>query len=200
MEEKTKQHVILLVDDEPNVLAALQRVLHKEPYEVLTANSGTEALILLAEREVDLVVADQDMPILTGTMFLAEVRRKYPETVRYILTGKASLEVAVDAINAGEVARFLMKPIDENEFRLVIREGLRQKDLMAEVRRLLQVTRLQSAVLDQLESEHPEIIGLVRELSEEQQLGHDVDKLIKAIQDELGRADHYPWLPGRRLR
>jgi len=200
LEEKTKQHVILLVDDAPNVLAALQRVLHKEPYEVLTANSGTEALILLAGREVDLVVADQDMPILTGTMFLAEVRRKYPETVRYILTGKASLEVAVDAINAGEVARFLMKPIDEPEFRLVIREGLRQKDLMAEVRRLLQVTRMQSAVLDQLESEHPEIIGLVRELSEEQQLGHDVDKLIKAIQDELGHADHYPWLPGRRLR
>ena len=200
MEEKTKQHVILLVDDEPNVLSALQRVLHKEPYEVLTANSGTEALILLAEREVDLIVADQDMPILTGTMFLAEVRRKYPETVRYILTGKASLEVAVDAINAGEVARFLMKPIDENEFRLVIREGLRQKDLMAEVRRLLQVTRLQSAVLDQLESEHPEIIGLVRELSEEKQPGFDVEKLIKAIQDELGRADHYPWLPGRRIR
>jgi len=81
---------VLLVDDEPNVLTGLQRALRKEPYELLHASSVHEARTILRNRSVDVVIADQDMPDLVGTVFLAEVHREFPATERFILTGKST--------------------------------------------------------------------------------------------------------------
>jgi len=80
-------HTVLLVDDEPNVLDGLTRVLRKEPYEILTANSAEEAATLLEDRSVDLIVSDEEMPGLSGTEFLGRAAQQYPDTVRLVLTG-----------------------------------------------------------------------------------------------------------------
>ena len=122
-------HTVLLLDDEPNVLSGLRRALRKEPYDLLCASSAHDALMLLHSRPVDVVISDQDMPGMTGTAFLAKVREVFPDTTRFMLTGKATLEVALQAINDDAVSRFLIKPCDPNMLANCIRQALRQKEL-----------------------------------------------------------------------
>lgn len=122
-------HTVLLLDDEPNVLSGLRRALRKEPYDLICASSAHEALALLHSRPVDVVISDQDMPGMTGTAFLAKVRDKFPDTTRFMLTGKATLEVALQAINDDAVSRFLVKPCDPQLLARSIRQALRQKEL-----------------------------------------------------------------------
>ena len=98
-------HTVLLVDDEPNVLDGLTRVLRKEPYEILTANSAEEAATLLEDRSVDLIVSDEEMPGMSGTEFLARVAEQYPDTVRIVLTGNPTLPAALRCQRAGKTGQ-----------------------------------------------------------------------------------------------
>ncbi|MCR4438165.1 MAG: response regulator [bacterium] len=128
-------HRVLFVDDEPHVLAALRRSLRKEPYELLCATSAAEALRLIATVPVDVVVSDEQMPGMSGSELLAEVRRRHPDTVRMMLSGKATLEGAIRAINDGAIYRFFIKPCDEVDLATTIRHALEHKDLVEENRR-----------------------------------------------------------------
>jgi diguanylate cyclase (GGDEF)-like protein len=116
---------LLLVDDEPNVLSALKRVLRRDHYRILTASGGEEALALLAEHEVGVILTDQRMPGMTGTELLARVRTLHPRAVRMVLSGYTGLDSLTEAINRGEIFRFLTKPWDEAELLEAIREGFR---------------------------------------------------------------------------
>src|SRR5579863_1778830 len=94
---------ILLVDDESHVTAALSRHFPRERFEVLRAQSAAEAYEILDKRRVDVVISDERMPGEPGTEFLARVRQRHPATIRMILSGQASLDSAIRAINEGEV-------------------------------------------------------------------------------------------------
>ena len=119
---------VLLVDDEPHVTEALKRVLREEAYDIRTASSARTALQILARETVDVVVSDERMPGMSGSEFLATVRRSYPNTVRILLTGHANLEAAVRAINEGEIYRFLTKPCKEADLTRAIEHALRRKE------------------------------------------------------------------------
>ena len=93
------QHAILMVDDEPNVLKSFQRALRKEPYTLLTAQSGDEGLTLLEARDVSLVISDYNMPQMNGLEFLKAVKAQYPHILAIMLTGQAEIHIAVQAIN-----------------------------------------------------------------------------------------------------
>lgn len=108
---------VMFVDDEPLVLRSIARLLETAPLEVLTAGSGAEALRVLEQRPVDVLVADFDMPQMTGLELLGIVRQRYPGVVRMVLTGNATVERAMVAINEGEVARLFEKPFDGVTFR-----------------------------------------------------------------------------------
>ncbi len=142
-------HTVLLIDDEPNVLDGLTRVLRKEPYEILTANSAEEAATLLEDRSVDLIVSDEEMPGMSGTEFLGRVAQGYPDTVRIVLTGNPTLPTALRAINEGKVYQFFTKPCNEIDLAITIRRALEQKDLLAKSRDLLEVTKRQSALIEE---------------------------------------------------
>jgi EAL domain-containing protein (putative c-di-GMP-specific phosphodiesterase class I)/GGDEF domain-containing protein/CheY-like chemotaxis protein len=116
---------LLLVDDEENVLKALQRVFRREGYRVLTASRVQEAFELLASNEVQVIVSDQRMNDVSGTEFLGRVKELYPRTVRLILSGYTDLATVTDAINRGAIYRFLTKPWDEEALRHHIREAFR---------------------------------------------------------------------------
>jgi diguanylate cyclase (GGDEF)-like protein/PAS domain S-box-containing protein/hemerythrin-like metal-binding protein len=117
---------LLLVDDEPHILAALKRMLRREGYRILTAGSGHEALAILASTSVQVIVSDQRMPEMTGTEFFSRVRSLYPETVRIVLSGYADLNAVTEAINRGAIWRYLNKPWDDDELKREIRESFRQ--------------------------------------------------------------------------
>lgn len=144
-------HAVLLVDDDPNALAALGRALRKEDYQLVVAGSPSEALDILAQRRIDLIVSDEQMPGGSGSELLARVRREWPETVRFILTGRATLDTALRSINDGAVSRFLVKPCDPEELRLSIREALRQRDLEVQARRLYRKVKRQEEMLSRID-------------------------------------------------
>lgn len=147
---------ILFVDDEIHILTSIKRLLRKEPYTIHTAVGGQAGLELLEKEEVQLVVSDQRMPEMTGVQFLQQVKQLYPNTIRVVLSGYAEAGAIVEAINQGEVYRFLGKPWDDEQLRLTFRQCLEQYDLLEENRNLehqvqLQIKQLQS-LNQQLES------------------------------------------------
>jgi two-component system, probable response regulator PhcQ len=151
---------ILLVDDEPNVTDALKRALRREPYRILTATSGAAGLELLAKQRIDVVVSDEQMPGMSGSVFLSAVRKEYPHTIRMILSGQASLEAAVRAINEGEVYRFFLKPCNPVDLAVTVQQALAHKRLEEQSRRLLREYQRQASLLARIELESPGLMSL----------------------------------------
>jgi diguanylate cyclase (GGDEF)-like protein/PAS domain S-box-containing protein len=121
---------LLLLDDEPSILASLTRLLRREGYTVLTATSPEEAFNLMANQPAQVVISDQRMPEMSGTEFLSRIRQLYPDTLRIVLTGYTDLESVTGAINRGSIYKFLTKPWDDDQLREQIREAFRMaKDI-----------------------------------------------------------------------
>src|SRR5579864_3131362 len=137
-----RRHTLLIVDDEVDVLESLRHLFHRA-YRVLTATSGTEALKLLAENEVHLILSDQRMPGMTGDAFLAEARRLFPDVVRMMFTGYADIQAVINAVNEGSIFRYIVKPWDTAELEVIIRQAAERHDMVAERKRL--VAELQGA-------------------------------------------------------
>lgn len=119
------EHTLLLVDDEPDILAALKRILRREGYQILTATSAEEGMELLATHKIGVVISDQRMPNMTGSEFLAKVRVMYPDTIRIILSGHADLKMITEVANHGEIYKFLGKPWDNAVLLETLREAFR---------------------------------------------------------------------------
>ncbi len=130
------KRAVLVVDDEGEILYSLRGLLRKE-YDFHAAQSGYEGLRVLERVPIQVVLADQRMPEMTGVDFLAQVRERDPDITRLLLTGYADLRAVIDAINQGHVFHYITKPWDPNELLLVIRQACAEHDQQAERRRLL---------------------------------------------------------------
>lgn len=157
------RQTVLVVDDEHEVVETLKRNLRGEPFGVIGTTSPAEALALVEAGGVDLVIADIDMPEMDGLSLVARLQRTHPHVIRILLTGDASLESAMTAINDGEVHRYLTKPWSTKELRDILRSAL---DRAAELRRAgevaLDVAKREAFLID-LEKEHPGVRRVVRE-------------------------------------
>ncbi len=114
--------IVLFVDDEPDLLSSLRRFLRREPYQKIFANSGREALEILSARPVDIVVSDLRMPEMDGMALLGRVKAGYPDIIRLILSATRDVEQTIDAINTGEVYRFISKPLDPEPFKRILQD------------------------------------------------------------------------------
>jgi len=122
MNDRTR---ILCVDDERNVLRALERIFLDDDYEILTACSGEQGLeILSAAPQVQVVISDYRMPGMNGVEFLKEVCKTHPETIRIVLSGYADTAAVVAAINQGKIYKFIPKPWNDDELRLTVAKAL----------------------------------------------------------------------------
>ncbi len=147
------KQTLLLVDDEPNIISALQRLLRRDGYTILACDDPVKALSLLAEQHVDVVLSDQRMPGMSGVEFLRRVRKTHPETVRIVLSGYTDLQFITDAINEGAIYKFLTKPWDDDQLRQQIREAFRSKEIADENLRLTQALQVANAELQVLVAE-----------------------------------------------
>ncbi len=154
---------VMLVDDEPHVTAALQRGLRREPYDIVTAHSADEALEVMDQERIDVVVSDERMPNMLGSEFLSVVRRDYPDTVRIILTGEASLDAAMRAINEGQVYSFLSKPCDDGELTQAIAGGLGQRATRQEQAEQQEPPYYPTSAIRELEAQNPGITEVQRD-------------------------------------
>lgn len=116
--------VILFVDDEPDVLSALRRFLYKEPYCTIFAESGSKAIEILASRPVAIIVSDLRMPEMDGLTLLKEVKARYPEIGRIILSATSDMDQIIHAIDSGDVFRFIQKPLEPEPFKQIIRDAV----------------------------------------------------------------------------
>jgi DNA-binding NtrC family response regulator len=114
---------IMVVDDEPANTRLLER-LFRSDYEVVTAGSGTEALRLLEQHDVALIITDQRMPDMTGIEVLKRTTGLRPHMVRIILTGYTDVETLVEAINSGQVYKYVTKPWNNEELRLTVSRAM----------------------------------------------------------------------------
>jgi putative nucleotidyltransferase with HDIG domain len=144
------EHTVLFIDDEANILKALQRLLRNEPCRVLTAARGSDALEVLERERPQVVVSDQRMPEISGVDLLQSVRQRHPDVIRILLTGYTEMNVAVEAINRGEIFRLVTKPWNDEELKATLRQAFDTFDLKSEIRRLNQVTREQNLKLQEL--------------------------------------------------
>ncbi|MBK9443057.1 MAG: EAL domain-containing protein [Comamonadaceae bacterium] len=125
LDQGDAQMTLLLVDDEPNILNAIKRLLRREGYRILCAESAAQGLDLLATHRVQVVISDQRMPVMTGTEFLSRVKELYPDTVRLVLSGYSELESLTDAINKGAIYRYISKPWDDDSFKQDVIQAFR---------------------------------------------------------------------------
>ena len=145
--QKRKKQKILVVDDEPDNLDLLYRTFRRD-FQVLKADSGTNALEVLAkEGEVAVIISDQRMPEMKGTEFLSKTLPQFPDTVRIILTGFTDIEDLVDAINAGQVYRYITKPWDPEELKGVVQRAAETYDLLKQRTEELRRANSQMALL-----------------------------------------------------
>jgi response regulator RpfG family c-di-GMP phosphodiesterase len=150
MSDQVAPATLLFVDDEPGILAALRRLFRPQGYNILIAEGGAQGLAILEENEVDLVISDMRMPVMDGAAFLKEVRSRWPAITRILLTGYADMTSTVNAINEGEIYRYIAKPWDDNDILTVVREALDRRRLESENRRLSELTQRQNEELKTL--------------------------------------------------
>lgn len=170
---------LLLVDDEENILRSLQRIMRHEPYEIEVASSGEAALAQFRQQTFDLVISDARMPGMDGPTLLAEIQKKWPLCIRILLTGHADITATIKAINEGQIYRYIGKPWDDEELKLIIRQALAFQ--LSERRRLVleKLTRKQNKELKALNAG---LEARVRERTEELE---DTAGMLDAAYTEL---------------
>ena len=146
------KHTILVVDDEPDVVKSVQDLLRFD-YKVLGATRAADALKLVREQPVHVVLTDQRMPEMTGVDFLRQLREEFPDMVRLLVTGYADIRAVIDAINQGNVYRYITKPWEPEELQAVIREAVERYELVAERKRLVEELKGKNEQLHQTNEE-----------------------------------------------
>ena len=144
--------VILFVDDERQILSSLKRLARRLGYKALIANGGQEGLDVLEANEVDIIVSDMRMPKMTGAEFLEQVAKRWPSTMRILLTGYSDIESAVSAVNDGQIFRYLNKPWRDEDIESVLGQALEIRSLAKEKDRLEKLTQAQNEELASLNS------------------------------------------------
>ncbi len=127
---------ILYVDDEQHNLNSFKATFRRE-YKIYIAKSGVEGLDIMRKQDVQLIISDQRMPEMTGVQFLEKIRPEYPDSIRMILTGFSDVEAIIDAINNGQVFRYITKPWNETELRMTIENARQLYTLQLEKKKLV---------------------------------------------------------------
>lgn len=161
--ERPKKPKMLVVDDEPDNLDLLYRTFRRD-FQVLRAESGVRALeVLASEGEVAVIISDQRMPEMKGTEFLSRTVPQFPNTMRIILTGFTDVEDLVEAINSGQVYKYITKPWDPSELKVVVQRAAETYELLKQRTEELHRAQAQTALLSTIvqvsrESSHVEPI------------------------------------------
>ncbi len=175
-------YTILIVDDEANILQALRRVLRREPYRVLTASSGEEGLEIIQKEPVDIIISDQRMPGMPGIQFLARAKELCPETIRIILSGYTDVNSIAEAINVGNVYKFILKPWEDEALKTTIRESFETTRLQRENRKLTETIKKQNEELSYLNKNLEKEVG---DRTVEIKLQNEALKLARDILENL---------------
>jgi diguanylate cyclase (GGDEF)-like protein len=185
---------LLVVDDERYILTTLATLLHDE-FEVLTADSGAAAQQLFSDRSIDLILTDQKMPGMTGVQLLEWVRQHSPRTTRLMMTGFADLEEAVEAINKGQVFRYIFKPWKSEELLEILRSAVHTFTLERDNEQLMDELKQLNVQLREMNVDlERRVLERTRALQEAYQELEQKNKML----EKLALTDPLTNLPNRR--
>lgn len=186
---------ILLVDDEPNILSALTRLLRPAGYTILRATSGDEGLKLLAQNEVGVIIADQRMPEMNGVEFLRKAHELHPNSMRIVLSGYTELNSVTDAINQGAIYKFITKPWEDDFLRAQIEEAFQHYEMKQENARLTAELKVANKELEQRVQEKTNELTLNRKILDSAKAVllatlHKIPSMPTAVQDIISSFDN----------
>jgi len=182
MKMESKKYTVLCLDDEENILNSLKRLLRNEDYTLLTTSIGEEALDLLAKNDIQLILADQRMPGMSGTEFFARVKDRYPDVIRIILTGYTEVDAITESINRGHIYKFFLKPWNDENLKLEIQKALEQYDLIQANKMLNEKILRQN---DELKGVNDDLEKKVFERTRELELRNQALELSRAVLDQM---------------
>lgn len=155
------KYTLLIVDDEPNMVRALVRLFRSDTIDILTAQNGQEALEIIKQQPVHVLLTDNMMPVMTGLELVKRTNGCSPDTVRIVLTGQSDMETVLAAVNEGEVFRFVLKPWNDIELKASVLIALGHRRLIEDNKRLIKELKEKCQLLDKLQEKDP---GLYNEL------------------------------------
>ena len=149
------KHKILLLDDEQNIINSVTRIIRGDDREIVSANDADSAWDLLKKiNGVDLIISDNKLPTISGVDFLTKVRQLYPDAIRILITGYPDLDSTIKAINAGQIYRFITKPWENEELKMIVKQALDYCDILKDNRVLIALARKQSEALNTMQKRY----------------------------------------------
>jgi YesN/AraC family two-component response regulator len=165
------EYTVLFVDDEPFILNALTRLFRGEPFRIVTATNGAEALERVRRGNIQVVVTDNIMPGMTGVELARRVREHSPETVRIILSGHSDMDALLKAINEGEAFKFVLKPWHDMDLKATVHLALAQYRLTEQNQELISEVQSQRLILGRLQRRYPDIYAELKTEAPDQATG-----------------------------
>ena len=177
---------ILVVDDETNVARSIRRLLKSCGFEVLLADDGDSALDTLRDHpDIAVIVSDQRMPKMSGSELLAKVAADFPDVIRIILTGYAEFDSVRDAVNRGNIFRFLLKPWDDEELVACVTQGAQYFQVAQENHRLQQALQLANQNLEHKVAQRTRALNMnIRSLERYEKIVEKIPLGILCVSDD----------------
>ena len=183
-----EKHTLLLIDDEPHILTSLKKILETEDREILVAPTAEDGSKILKEREVEVIICDNRLPGVSGLDFFTRARRLYPDAVRILITGYPDLNSAMEAINKAQIWRYLLKPIEVEELKVLVNQAFEYHTVLRENRLLLQIARQQLEWLKVLKEKYPKLVS--KEIEEGKPYFMDEKKVSEILKEFVKK--YYP--------
>ncbi|MEQ1854649.1 MAG: HD domain-containing phosphohydrolase [Chthoniobacteraceae bacterium] len=173
---------VLIVDDEELILFAVKELLSAEGYHASTAMNAEEALLRLREQKFALVLTDQRMPGMSGLEFLQKAKQIQPDVTRVLMTGALDLATVIDAINQGEIYRFIVKPWIKEELLATVKNAVQRYELIEQNTRLQQTTQAMNRELASLNQ------SLAQKVTREAQQNRQLAEMNQSLEQNLQRS------------
>ncbi len=141
---------MLLVDDEPEIINALKRIFRRSKYTIHSANGGQEALNIIDDNSIDIIISDVKMPSMSGASLLSQIAKEWPDTIRIVLTGHSDLTDTLKLVNEANIYRYFTKPWVKGDLIKAVEQGVKQIQLTRENKALLALTNEQNEQLIKL--------------------------------------------------
>jgi len=188
-----KSRTVLFVDDEIEILNSLKRLLRAEPYQSFFAESGQEALGILEREAIHVIVTDLGMPEMDGLTLLKQVQERYPDIIRLVLSAHGDRDSILNAINRGNVYRYIYKPWDNVELKLTIKQAIDQFNLQQERRDLLKKLEEYNRLLEKrVEDRTKQLLAIEKQAEigkQASQIVHNLNSPLQAVRGGLDLAN-----------
>ncbi len=173
---------VILVDDEKSILEALKREFKKEQYALYTYTNPIEALDAISDIEPAVVVSDQRMPDMEGVEFLGKVRLRYPSVIRIVLTGYTDVDSIMNAINKGNIYRFITKPWNRDDLLITVKNAVNYFNLTLENYEQIRSLKLENEMLKKVNAAMNETLNDCTALIQENE---SPDSAIKELERRI---------------